>query len=135
MADWREEGPDPWPVKYPAEAPPQESEPSTWERRLARWPGVGKVASGEVQKRLVWLLLAAEIGMLVVAACVLPLVFLNLPIKEEGVLGAVLTHVGEWWGLSSRATCLVLASPCPILLFTLGLNLWLYRWLRQRRGE
>jgi len=82
-----------------------------------------------------WLLLATEIGVLVMAACVLPLVFLNLPVKEEGVLGAVLTQVGEWLGLSSQATCLVLGLPCPIVLFTLGLNLWLYRWLRQRRGD
>ena len=135
MADWREEDSDPWPVKYPAEAPPQESDPSFRERGLARWAGVGKVDSGEVQKQLVWLLVAAEIGMLVVAACALPLVFLNLPVQEEGVFGAILTQVGEWLGLSNQATCLILGTPCPILLITLGLNLWLYRWLQQRRRD
>lgn len=135
MAGWREEGPDPWPVKYPAEAPPQESEPSARERKLARWPGEGKVDSGELRKRLVWLLLAAEIGMVVVAACVLPLVFVNLPVREEGAFGAILTQVGEWLGLSRQATCLILGFPCPILLFTLGLNLWLYRWFRHRRRD
>jgi hypothetical protein len=135
MVDWREESPDPWPVKYPAEAPSQETEQPSQETRWARWPGVGKVDSGEVQKRLVWLLLAAEIGMLVVAACVLPLVFLNLPVKEEGVFGAILTQVGEWLGLSSQATCLIVGLPWPILLFTLGLNLWLVRWFRQRRRD
>jgi hypothetical protein len=80
----------------------------------------------------VWLLLAAEIGMLMAAACVLPLVFLSLPVEKEGVVGAILARVDEWSGLSRQATCLVLGAPCPSLLLTLGLNLWLYRCLRQR---
>lgn len=145
MADWREEGQDPWPVKYPVEALPQESElpfreNKTRPRRVARWTephgvGMGKVDTGGIQKRLLWLLLAAEIGMLVVAACVLPLAFLNLPVAREGVVGAILTKVGEWLGLSSQTTYLAFGLPCPILLFTLGLSLWLYRWLVQRRRD
>jgi hypothetical protein len=95
---------------------------------------MGGVESGEVRKRLLWLLFAVEVGMVLVAACVLPLAFVDLPVGEEGVVDAVSTQVGGWLGLSGQATCLAFGLPCPILLFAVGLNLWLYRWLRQRHA-
>jgi hypothetical protein len=132
MSDWGEEENDRWPVRFPTETPPREASERFWKREPARWTGSGSVDSSEVQKRLAWLLLAAEIGMALVAACLLPLVFLRLPVEEEGVIGAIVTRVGEWPGLSSQVTCLVLALPISSLLVALGATWWWYRRIRQR---
>jgi hypothetical protein len=96
---------------------------------------MNRVDSSEVQRRLAWLLLAAEIGMAVVAACVLPLVFIELPVQKEGIVSAIVTKVGEWLGLSSQAACLVVALPIPILLVTLGANWWWIRRIRRRAKQ
>jgi hypothetical protein len=134
MSEWRgeDEERDQWPVRYPSEAPPRRSGRRFRDGTSPRWVGKEQTGSSVVKRRLLWLLLAAEIGMVVAAACVLPLAFVNLPVREEGVVGAILSEVGRWLGLSSQAVCLVLALPIPILLLALSANLWLYRWLRQR---
>jgi hypothetical protein len=136
MADWRheDEEQDPWPVQYPAETPSQAPSGRFRQGAPPRWAGMEKVNSEELRKRLLWLLLAVEIGMVLAAACVLPLAFLKLPVREEGVGGAILTEVGRWLGISSQAVCLTLSLPIPILALTLGLNLWLLRRFG-RRGE
>jgi hypothetical protein len=135
MSDWREAEDDVWPVRFPADTAPRQVSRQPWERERSRWTGSGSVDSSQVRKRLVWLLLAAEIGMAVVAACLLPLVFVRLPVQEEGVIGAVVSKVGEWLGLSSQVACLVLVLPIPILLVTLGANWWWYRRIRRRAKE
>ena len=133
MFGWQEEEKDRWPVRYPAETP-RPSSLQRFERKPPRWMGVGRVDTSEVQKRLLWLLLATEVGMALAAACLLPLAFLNLPVQGEGVVGAVLTEVGHWLGVSSRAAGLILGLSAPILLLTLAFNLWWFRRVR-RRGE
>jgi hypothetical protein len=135
MSDWREAEDDVWPVRFPADTAPRQVSRQPWKREPARWTGSGSVDSSEVQKRLAWLLLAAEIGMALVAACLLPLVFLRLPVEEEGVIGAIVTRVGEWPGLSSQVTCLVLALPISSLLVALGATWWWYRRIRRRAKE
>jgi hypothetical protein len=135
MPGWdeeREEG-DPWPVRYPAQAPATGGD-RRFKKEAGRWPAAAGGEGGEVRKRLLWLLLAVEIGMILAAACLLPLLFVRLPVAEEGALGALLAGVSRWLGLSAQATCLVLALPLPILLLTAGLNLWLYRRARRRQG-
>jgi hypothetical protein len=137
MADWREadEVQDPWPVKFPVKTPPREASRRFREHTPSRWLGIGKVDVGEVQKRLLGLLFAVEIGVVIAAACVLPLAFLNLTIGEEGIVGAIMGEVGAWLGMSRQAVCLILGLPLPILILTLSLNLGLYRWLqRQSKG-
>lgn len=134
MSDWSEqEEQDHWPVQYPVETNAGDTSQRFRGRAPSRWQGTEKAHTDELQKRLLWLLLAVEIGMALAAACVLPLVFLNLP--AEGVVGAILTKVGEWLGLSGEVTCLVLALPIPILLLTLGFNLWWFRRARPVREE
>jgi hypothetical protein len=128
MADWGEEDRGLHPVRYRTGQRPQGREP-------APWAAMNRGDSREVQKRLAWLLLAAEIGMAVVAACVLPLVFIELPRQQEGVIGAIVTKVGEWLGLSSQVACLVVALPIPILLVTLGANWWWFRRIRRRAKQ
>lgn len=137
MADWRDEGEeeDQWPVRYPAEPPSQAPSGHFRQSAPSRWAGMEKVDSGELRRRLLWLLLAVEIGMALAASCVLPLAFLKLPVREEGVVGAVWTEVGRWVGISNQAACLLLALPIPILALALGLNLWLVRRLAQRRKD
>jgi hypothetical protein len=139
MADWRDEDEEQdqyqWPVQYPAETPSQAPSGRFRQSTPPRWAGMEKVGSGELRKRLLWLLLAVEIGMALAAACVLPLAFLKLPVREEGVVGATLTEVGRWLGISSQAACLILALPIPILVLTLGLNLWLVRRVGQRKRD
>ena len=134
MSEWRgeEEERDQWPVQYPSEAPPRRSRRRFRDGTSPRWVGTGQIGSSDLKRRLLWLLLAVDIGMAVAAACVLPLAFVNLPVREEGVVGAILSEVGRWLGLSSQAVCLVLVLPILILLLALSANLWLYRWLRQR---
>ncbi|MGD8792882.1 MAG: hypothetical protein PVF47_10045 [Anaerolineae bacterium] len=127
----REEG-DQWPVRYPARAPAAGGE-RRFEKAARRWPGAAGAEGGEVRKRLLWLLLAVEVGMILAAACLLPLLFVGLPVGEKGALDAVLAGVGRWLDLPARATCLVLALPLPILLLTVGLNLWLYRRARRKQ--
>jgi hypothetical protein len=126
---------DPWPVRYPVEVPPREASGRFRERIPARWAGMGKVDTGELQKRLLWLLLAIEIGVAVAAACVLPLVFLKLPVREEGVVGAIVSRLGDLLGLSSQVICLVLILPLPILFLTMGLNLLWFRRIRLKSEE
>jgi hypothetical protein len=132
MSDWSEdEEQDRWPVRYPVEAHLQDRSGRFRERTPSRWERTEKIQTAELQKRLLWLLLAAEMGMALAAACLLPLVFLNLSIEQEGVVGAILTGLGEWLGLSRQVTCLVLALPIPILLLVLSLNLWWFRRIRR----
>lgn len=137
MSDWQagDEDQDPWPVKFPVETPPRETGKRFREHTPSRWLGPDKVDSGEVQKRLLWLLLAVEIGMVLVAACVLPLVFVRLPVREEGVLGAILSEVERLLGLSSQVTCLVLVLPIPLFLLMLTINVWWFRRLRDRSEQ
>jgi hypothetical protein len=136
MSKWQEEDSeqDQWPVTYPTQTPPREASGHFREPVHPRWAETGKTDTSEVRKRLLWLLLAVEIGVVLAAGCVLPLAFVRLPDHEDGVVGAILAEVGHLLGLSSQATCLILGLPIPILLLTLGLNLALYRWLRQREG-
>lgn len=124
MADWQEEDQDQWPVKYPVEGRSQTAKGRYQRSPAPRWTGAGKDDTTDLRKRLLWSLLAVEIGMALAAACVLPMAFLNLPPGEKGIAGTVLTKAGEW-------ACLVLVLSILIILFTLGLNLWLYRWLQQ----
>jgi hypothetical protein len=128
MSDWQEEENNQWPVKYPVEAPPQASDHRFRESTALRWTNVAKADTEEIRKRLLWLLLVVNIGMVLAAACVLPLVFLDLPIQDEGVVGAVSTELGQRLGLSSQLTCLILALPILIMLLTVGLSLW---WVRR----
>ncbi len=132
MADWDEAEDEPWPVKYPIETPPRQASGRFRRQASSRWAGTEKADTGEVRKRLLWLLLAVEVGMVVAAACVLPLVFLNPPARQEGVGGEILSKAGAWLGLSGQAVCLLVGLPLPILILMLGLNLGLYRWLRGR---
>lgn len=73
--------------------------------------------------------------MALAAACLLPLAFLNLPIQEEGIVGAISRAIGGLFGLSSQVTCLLLSVPMAILLATLGLSLWCFRWIQRRTKE
>jgi len=134
MANWREadEEQEPWPVKFPVKTPPRETNKRFRGHTPSRWLGFGRLDAGEVQKRLLWLLFAVEVGMVIAAMCVLPLALLNLPVRAEGIVGAILNGVGTWLGLSRQAVCLILGLPLPILVFALGLNLGLYRWLQRR---
>ena len=135
MADWNEDEAERWPVKYPLERPPHTTRGRFKGRKAGRWAGTRRVDTGEVQQRLLWLLLAVEIGMALAAACVLPLVFLELPVQEEGVIGAILGEVGRLLGLSSQASCLLIGLPIPVLCLVMGLSLWLYRRLgRSKRA-
>jgi hypothetical protein len=136
MADWREEDreQEPWPVRYPVGTPPCEASKRFPERRPARWSGMVKVGSGELQRRLLWLLFAVEVGMVIAAACVLPLAFVDLLVGEEGIVGEILSKMETWLGTSRQGVCLILGLPCPILLLVIGLNLGLYYWLRGRRN-
>ena len=135
MSDWRKQEDDSWPVQFPTDAPPDESSGAYRERTPPRWTESASVDARAVQKRLAWLLLVAEIGMAVVAACVLPLAFLDLPIQEKGFLGAIGTKVGEWLGVSSQMACLVMVLPIPILMVTLGINWWWFRRMRKKANR
>jgi hypothetical protein len=128
MSDWQEEENNRWPVKYPVEAPPQASDHRFRESAPPRWSSEAKADTEEIRKRLLWLLLVVDIGMILAAACVLPLVFLKLPFQDEGVVGAISTELGQRLGLSSQLACLVLALPILIMLLTVGLSLW---WVRR----
>jgi hypothetical protein len=123
------------PVRHRAEAPYPEAGQRLPGHGPPRWTGTGSVDSREVQKRLAWLLLAAEIGMALVAACVLPLVFIKLPVQNEGAVEAVVAKVREWLGVSSQVAWLVVILPIPILLVTLGVNWWWFRRIRHRAKE
>lgn len=135
MSDWHEEEIERWPVRYPAKLPAQLSGRRYRNNTPSRWTGVPKADTRELQKRLLWLLLAIELGMVLAAACVLPLAFLNLPVREKGIVGAILHKAGDLLGLSSQLTCLVLFLPFLILLLTMTFNLWLFRWLGQSSRE
>jgi hypothetical protein len=129
MFDWHEEETECWPVRYSAKLPVQPSGLRYRNSTPPRWTGVPKADTRELQKRLLWLLLAIELGMVLVAACVLPLVFLNLPVREKGIVGAILHKAGDLLGLSSQLTCSALSLL--ILLLTMTFNLWLFLWLGQ----
>lgn len=135
MSDWHQGDEDGWPVRFPVETPSQEASGRRQEHASPRWTGTEPVDTSKVQKRLAWLLLAAEIGMALVAACVLPLVFLNLPVREEGFLGAVGTKVGGWLGVSSQVACLIVALPIPILIVTLGANWWWFGRMKKKARQ
>jgi hypothetical protein len=134
MADWREEGEeqDPRPARSPVETPRREASRRSGECKERRWAGTEKVDTGEVKKRLLWLLLAVEIGMALAAACVLPLVFLGAPAGDGGFAEAFLSRVRQVLDSTGGVVCLVLALPVLMLLLSLPLYLWLLRWFRAR---
>ncbi|MGD2205460.1 MAG: hypothetical protein PVH17_01660 [Anaerolineae bacterium] len=137
MSDWQEEDEkqDQWPVRYLVEMPAQEAARRLSKQIPPRWSRTEGVDTREVQRRLVWLLLAVEIGTIVAVVCVLPLALVKLSLQEEGVVSTLLTKVGTWLGLSSQVTCLLLLLPIPILMFTIGFNLWWFRRIRRRAEE
>jgi hypothetical protein len=95
-----------------------------------------KAESHEVRRRLLWLLLAAEIGMALAAACVLPLLFVNATVGEGGIVGALFERAQDPWTSSTGIMCLGLFLPIPILLLTLALGVGTYRWLQKSaKGE
>lgn len=126
---------EPWPVKYPAEPPAGEG-PRRRGTIPPRWSGSHRATATAgtqvLQKRLVWLLLAVEIGIVVVVGCILLLVLVKLPVGEQGWLGALLDEAGRRLGTSRQGVCLILVAPLPILLLTLGLNVWWFRRMRRR---
>lgn len=135
MSDWHEEKLEYWPVRFPAKAPVKPSGRRYRNSTPSRWTGVPKADTRELQRRLLWLLLAIELGMALAAACVLPLLFLNLPVREKGIVGAIVHEAGDLLGSTSQLIGLVLILSPLILLLTMTFNLWLYRWLGQsRRG-
>jgi hypothetical protein len=135
MAEPRKADEVPWSVQFGTESPAKADGGRHQNGTLVGWTAGTRVDTSEVQKRLAWLLLAAEIGMALVAACVLPLVFVDLPVREEGIFEAIGAKVGGWMGLSSQMACVALVLPIPILLVTLGANLWWFRRMRRRARQ
>lgn len=134
MSGWKEEDRDGalWAVRYPTQTQAQMPGRRFREHTPSRWPAFGKGAGSEVGRRLLWLLFAIEIGLAVVAACVLPLLFLNLPIGEGGITGAIQHGTGHLWESPTQIVYLGLLLPAPILLLTLFLTTWGYRVLQKR---
>jgi hypothetical protein len=124
-----------WPVKYPVKTPVQELSRHRREKRPLRWTATDKAGTREVQRRLLWLLLSVEAGMALAAACVLPLLFLRLPIEQEGAARVLAREVGRLSAPWAQVTCLVLALPIPILLLAFSLMLWWFLRLRSQEAE
>ena len=124
-----------WVVRYPTQVPPGEAGERRWRIARSRWSQTEKVESRKVRRQLLWILLAIEVGMALVAACILPLVFMNLPTGEGGIVAALLERVGDAGTSPSQILCLGLFLPAPILLLTLGLSIGIYRlYLTGRKG-
>jgi hypothetical protein len=133
MSSWDKKGDgerDAWPVRYPAKAPAQEPERRFGGSKQPRWPGASRGDTEELQRRLVWFMVAIEIGMAAVAACLVPLLFIQIPVQEEGVFRATLSWLATSLGMSTQATCLLLAVPIAVLFSVLGLNVWIFRRMR-----
>ena len=114
------------------------SAPGRWAEPC--WTRVGKVDTGEVRKRLLLRLLACEVGLALAVALLLPFLFLKLPLRGDGIAnrisaewmaampfpgtGTISKETGPLAGLSSQATCLLLALPIAMLLFAVGVTFW-----------
>jgi len=116
-----------WVVRYPTQVPPGEAGERRWSIARSRWSRNELVESRQVRKRLFWVLLAVEIGMALAAACVLPLVFVNLPTGEGGIVARFLETVGDPGASSGEVICLGLFLPMPLLLLTMALSIGIYR--------
>lgn len=130
MAQRGEENRAPGPVRYPTRPSSQPSTRRTEPEAPSRWIETGQPETAPLQRRLLWLLLAVEVGMALAAACVLPLAFLDLPIQEKGLVVAILERMGESQGSSSVIICLGLILPLPSLLLGVVFCLWLFRRFR-----
>ncbi len=132
MSDWQAENNEQeiWPVKYPSRAV-RTSSRRVREAVPLRWTETVQADTRELQRRLLRLLLAFEIGAAIAAACVLPLVFLNLPGLEVGISGSIKQEVGEVLSMSSQLICFGFALPLLILCLALVLSVWLQRRLRK----
>jgi hypothetical protein len=73
--------------------------------------------------------------MALAAACVLLLLFLRLPIEQEGAARVLAREVGRLSAPWAQVTCLVLALPIPILLLAFSLMLWWFLRLRSQEAE
>ena len=125
----------PWPVRYPAKVPPGEEGKGRNATTQSRWSGIGSAGSREIRRRLIWLLLAVEIGMALVAACLLPLVFVGFSPGEGGIVTALLERAGDPGTSLPWILCLGLLLPVPILFLTLALIIGIYRLpLKSRKG-
>ena len=125
----------PWPVRYPAKVPPGEEGKGRNATTQSRWSGIGSAGSREIRRRLIWLLLAVEIGMALAVACVLPLVFINVLPGEGGIVTVLLERAGDPGTSLPWILCLGLLLPVPILFLTLALIIGIYRLpLKSRKG-
>ena len=153
MSDWEMQEDEQRPVRYPAKATARissrRSAPPRWTE--PRWAGDGKVDTGEVGRRLLMLLLAAEVGMALAVACLLPFLFVKLPLRGDGVAnripaewmaampfpgtGTISKETGRLAGLSSQGACLLLALTIVMLLFAVGVTFWWPQRIRHREDE
>ena len=73
--------------------------------------------------------------MALVAACLLPLVFVGFSPGEGGIVTALLERAGDPGTSLPRILCLGLFVPVPILFLTLVLIIGIYRLpLKSRKG-
>jgi hypothetical protein len=81
------------------------------------------------------LLLAVEMGMALAAVCVVPLIFVELPIQETGIIKALWARAGDLLDLSRQATRLILALILPLLLLVVSLSVWWFRHIQRTWNE
>lgn len=133
MSLWPEEGAvqDHWPVRYPLQASLRQPAGRFRQRVSPRWAGSVRPDSEQVRKRLLWLLLAVEVGMALVAIFLVPLALLDVPLSEGGVIAALSSDSGQSLGAWIQAGFLVGVLVVPILLLTVGFTVGLVGWMHQ----